>query len=69
MPRNVSIPLHGKVREEPNRMEAAGVISKVDEPTPWYAGMVVKSGAVRICVDLKTFKLNVQLCSDPRSTI
>ena len=37
-------------------MEAAGVISKEDEPTAWCAGMVVvpkKSGAVRICVDLK----------------
>ena len=32
-----------------------GVISKVNEPTPWCAGMVVppkKSGNVRICVDL-----------------
>ena len=37
-------------------MESIGVISKVDEPTPWCAGMVVvpkKSGAIRICVDLK----------------
>ena len=33
-----------------------GVISKVDEPTPWCTGMVVvpkKSGNVRICVNLK----------------
>ena len=55
-PRNVPIRLRGKVREELERMEAAGVISKVDEPTPWCAGMVTvpkKSGAVRICVDLK----------------
>ena len=37
-------------------MEAQGVISKVRQPTPWCAGMVVvikKSGGVRICVDLK----------------
>ena len=37
-------------------MEAMGVISKVDQPMPWCAGMVVvskKSRAVRICVDLK----------------
>jgi len=43
-------------------MEAAGVISKVDEPTPWCAGMVVvpkKSGAVRICVDLKVLNESV----------
>ena len=37
-------------------MEALGVISKVKDPTPWCAGMVVvpkKTGAVRICVDFK----------------
>lgn len=37
-------------------MESMGVITKVSDPTPWCAGMVVvmkKSGAVRICVDLK----------------
>lgn len=39
-----------------------GVISKVDSPTPWCAGMVVapkKSGAIRICVDLKPLNQNV----------
>lgn len=33
-----------------------GVISRVDLPTPWCAGMVVvpkKSGNIRICVDIK----------------
>ena len=37
-------------------MEVMGVISKVEVPTPWCASMVVvpkKTGAVRICVDLK----------------
>ena len=61
-PRNVPIPLRGKVRDELNRMEQAGVISKVDQPTPWCAGMVVvpkKSGAVRICVDLKPLNESV----------
>ena len=44
------------VEQELTRMESMGVISKVDEPTPWCAGMVVvpkKSGNIRICVDLK----------------
>ena len=57
--RNVPLPLRGGVKEELNRMESAGVISKIDEPSQWCAGMVVvpkKSGAIRICVDLK--KLN-----------
>jgi len=43
-------------------MEALGVISKVDEPTPWCAGMVVvpkKEGAIHICVDLKPLNENV----------
>ena len=61
-PRNVPIPLRTKVREELDRMEAMGVISKVDEPTPWCAGMVVvpkKSGSIRICVDLKPLNESV----------
>ena len=54
--RNIPIPLCAKVQEELDRMEKLGVISKVEEPTPWCAGMVVvpkKSGSIRICVDLK----------------
>ena len=56
--RNVplSLDLRPKVKEELSRMEDMGVISRVDQPTEWCAGMVVepkKSGAVRICVDLK----------------
>ena len=54
--RNISLPLREKVQETLNNMEAQGVISKVQQPTPWCAGMVVvrkKSGGVRICVDLK----------------
>ncbi len=38
-PRNVPIPLRGKVQEELGRMEKLGVISKVEEPTPWCAGI------------------------------
>ena len=43
-------------------MKAMGVISKVDEPTQWCAGMVVvpkKDGKVRICVDLKPLNESV----------
>ena len=61
-PRRVPLPLREKVSEELRKMEKMGVISKVDVPTPWCAGMVVahkKSGAVRICVDLKPLNQSV----------
>ena len=55
-PRRVPFSLRNQVQDELSRMEALRVISKVEDPTPWCAGMVVvpkKTGAVRICVDLK----------------
>ena len=61
-PRYVPLPLRAKVSEELERMEKAGVISKVSEPTPWCAGLVVvpkKSGKVRIYVDMKSLNQSV----------
>ena len=61
-PRNIALPMRPKVTQELDRMEAMGVISKVNEPTPWCAGMVVvskKSGSVRNCVDLKPLNKSV----------
>lgn len=58
-PRRVPIPLLSKVKNQLEKMETDGVISKVNEPTDWCAGMVVvpkPDGRVRICVDLT--KLN-----------
>ena len=55
-PRTIPLPLLDKVEEELTKMESQGVISKVNQPTLWCAGMVAvpkKSGAIRICVDLK----------------
>ena len=60
--RRVPIPLRKKVEEELLRMQATGIISPVDDPSPWCAGMVVvpkPSGAVRICVDLTHLNQNV----------
>ena len=60
--RKVPIPLREKVQAELQRMQDLGVISKVDHPTPWCAGMVVvpkKTDEVRICVDLKSLNANV----------
>ena len=61
-PRNVPIPMREKVKKELDRMESMGIISKVLEPTPWCAGMVVvpkKTGNIRICVDLKPLNRSV----------
>ena len=61
-PRHVPLPLYQQITDELNRMEADGVISKVSQPTPWCAGMVVvpkKNGRVRICVDLKPLNQSI----------
>ena len=61
-PRHVPLPLRPKVKTELDRMETIGFITKVDEPTPWCAGMVVvpkKDGAIRLCVDLAPLNNNV----------
>ena len=55
-PRSVPIPLRKKFEAELTRMESGGVMSRVNQPSVWCAGMVVvpkKSGAVRICVDFR----------------
>ena len=59
---HLPLPLSPKVAEKLGEMEKAGIISKVTEPTPCCAGMVVapkKCGNIRICVDLKPLNLSV----------
>ena len=61
-PRRVPYPIRDKVKRELEQMEAIGVITKVEKPSPWCAGMVAvpkKSGDVRICVDLKPLNESV----------
>ena len=60
--RRVLIPLQPKVKEELDRLQAAGVVVPITKPTSWCAPMVLvmkKSRKVRICVDLK--KLNEEI--------
>ena len=64
-PRSIALPLLPKVKQELERIEKMGVISKVNGPTDWCAGMVVApkaAGSVRICVDLT--KLNRSVCRE-----
>ena len=71
-PRNVSMPLRTKVKQELDKMESMQVISKIDEPTPWCAGMVVvpkKTGNIRICIDLKPLNESVQWEVHPLPTV
>ena len=61
-PRNIPLALRPKEQMESKQMEDLGIISRVTEPTPWCAAMVVvpmASGAVRICVDMKPLNENV----------
>ncbi len=58
-PRHIPLHLMSKVKPEWEHVENQGVITRVEQPTDWCAGMVVvlkPSGTVRICVDLT--KLN-----------
>lgn len=62
-PRQVSLPLMSRVKEELSQMEELGIISRVYQPAAWCAGMVVvpkKDGKVRICVDLIKLDENVR---------
>ena len=66
-PQRVAIPLLPKVKQELTRMENMGVITKVDSPTEWCAGIVVvpkPNGNICICVDLT--KLNASVCRENR---
>lgn len=60
---SVALSLSKKVEAELKQMEHLGVISPVDEPTDWCAGMVValkSDGKGRICIDLTKLKESVQ---------
>lgn len=65
VPRRVAVPLMDAVKQELNRMEQLGVITRIQESTEWCSGLVVvpkPNGQVRLCVDLA--KLNLSVCRE-----
>ena len=61
-PCHISLPLRPQVKAELDQMEAEGIISQVDVPTPWCAGMAIalkKNGSIHICVDFKPLNANL----------
>ena len=71
-PCNVPLPMRPKVKAELERMVSLGVISKVNEPTEWCAGIVAvpkPDGSVRICVDLKPLNASVLREVHPLPTV
>ena len=54
--RRVPVPLLAKLKYELERVENAGVIEKVSEPTEWDSPIAVdpkSNGQIRICVELR----------------
>lgn len=53
-PRKIPETLRSKLKDELEKMEQSGVISKVNEPTAWVNSIVVnekRSGKLRVCID------------------
>ena len=46
-PRRISLPLLSKAKDEISRLEASGVIRKVDEPTEWLCSSCTSSQTLR----------------------
>ena len=62
-PRRVPIPLLETVRKELDRIEKMGVISPIQEPMDWCAGMIPvwkNNGQVCICVDMTQLNESVE---------
>ncbi|XP_038667981.1 uncharacterized protein K02A2.6-like [Scyliorhinus canicula] len=62
-PRRVPASLCDHLKQELERMQHLGIISKITEPTDWVSSMVCvkkSNGDLRICIDPKDLKLNIR---------
>ena len=72
-PRRVPEALKSRLKSELDRMENAGIITKVDEPTDWVNSLVVvekpKTGQIRVCLDPKALNQNIRRPHYPMPTL
>ena len=71
-PRRIPIAIKDKVKEELQRMERLGVITRQIEPTEWVNSIVTvtkSSGDVRICIDPKDLNHAIQRKHYPMKTV
>ena len=70
-PRKVPVTLKGKIKEELDRMEKAGVIVRQTEPTEWVSSMVtvIKPSKIRICIDPRDLNQAIKREHYPMKTI
>lgn len=55
-PRKIAHAMKSKVKAKLDKMQAEGIIAKVEEPTEWVSGMVIvekPNGDIRVCIDPK----------------
>ena len=70
-PRKVPVALKGKIKDELDRMEEAGVIVRQTEPTEWVSTMVtvIKPSKIRICIDPRDLNQAIKREHYPMKTI
>ena len=70
-PRKVPVALKGKIKEELDRTEEAGVIVRQTEPTEWVSSMVtvIKPSKIRICIDPRDLNQAIKREHYPMKTI
>ena len=56
VPRRIPLPLMPQLKKELEKLEAQGIIQRINVPTDWCSPIVIapkKSGNIRLCVDLR----------------
>lgn len=70
-PRRVPLAFKGKIKEELQRMEEAGVVVRLTDPTDWVNSMVtvMKPNKIRICIDPRDLNKAIKREHYPMKTI